>query len=95
MFSMDRKAVLTVVNLTASGEKRLSGPQRILAMARNGYFSVAARRREKQQARDRDERLVAAGQADPQQISRRNGLFSALQPSQARLVRRRVEVRMA
>jgi hypothetical protein len=64
-------------------------------MAQHGYFSVAARRREKQQARDRDERLIAASQADPQHVNRRNGLFSALRPSQARLVRRWAEVRLA
>jgi hypothetical protein len=60
-----------------------------------GYFSVAARRREKQEARDRDERLIACGQADPQQIAHRNGLFSALDPSQVRLVQRRCQIRIA
>ncbi len=64
-------------------------------MAQNGYFSVAARRREKQEARERDERLIASGQVAPQQIALRNGLFSALSPSQARLVQRRAEICVA
>ena len=64
-------------------------------MARKGYFSVADRRREKQEARDRDERLIASGQVSSQQIAQHNGLFSALHPSQARLVQRRAEIRVA
>jgi hypothetical protein len=59
-----------------------------------GYFNVMDRRREKQEARDRDAYLIASGQVDPQEIARRNGLFSALNPSQVRLVQRRVEVRV-
>jgi hypothetical protein len=60
-------------------------------MAKVGNFSVRARRREKQKARDRDERLIAHGQA--MQVARRNGFFSALDPSKVRLVRRRAEIR--
>jgi hypothetical protein len=59
------------------------------------YFNASARQREKQEARDRDERLIARGQVASQQIAQRNGLFSALHPSQARLVQRRAEVRIA
>jgi hypothetical protein len=65
------------------------------AMVPNGYFSVAARKREKQEARERDERLIASGQRSPQQVARRNGLFSALDPSRARIVRRRADARVA
>ena len=54
-----------------------------------GYFCVAARKREKQKARERDERLMASGQASPQQVAKRNGLFSALDPGKARIIRRR------
>ena len=64
-------------------------------MASNGYFSVAARKREKKEARARDERLVASGQVSAQQVAKRNGLFSALDPSKARIVRRRAEIRGA
>ena len=64
-------------------------------MDRIGYFNVEARRREKQEARDRDEHLIASGQVAPQQIAQHNGLFSALHPSQARIVLRRAEVRVA
>lgn len=60
-----------------------------------GYFNVADRRREKQAARDRDEHLIASGQVSPQEIARRNGLFSALNPAQVRIIRRRAEVRVA
>ena len=64
-------------------------------MVASGYFSSAARKREKQAARERDERLIASGQVSPQQVAKRNGLFSALDPSKARIVRRRAPVRGA
>jgi hypothetical protein len=64
-------------------------------MPQIGYFNAAARQREKQDARDRDERLIASGQADPQQVGQRNGLFSALHPSQARIVQRRAAIHIA
>ena len=64
-------------------------------MLQIGHFNAAARQREKQEARDRDERLIASGKISPQQIAQRNGLFSALNPSQARLVQRRAEIRVA
>ena len=54
-----------------------------------GYYNVADRRREKQEARDRDEHLIASGQVDALEIAQRNGLFSALDPSQARIIRHR------
>jgi hypothetical protein len=59
-----------------------------------GYFSVADRRSEKREARDRDEHLIVSGQASPQEISQRNGMFSSLAPSQVRLVQRRAEIRV-
>jgi hypothetical protein len=62
-------------------------------MAKAGYFNVQARRREKQESRDRDERLIANGQA--RRVDRRNGFFSVLDPSKVRLVRRRDEIRHA
>ncbi len=64
-------------------------------MASSGYFSVAERKREKKEARERDERLIASGQVSAQQVAKRNGLFSALDPSKARIVRRRAEIRGA
>ena len=64
-------------------------------MSQIGFFSVAARRREKQEARDRDEYLIASGQAAPRQVAQRNGLFSAFHPSQARIVQRRASVHIA
>jgi hypothetical protein len=64
-------------------------------MAEFGYFDVEGRRREKQEARDRDEYLIANGLADPHHIAQRNGLFSALDPSQVQIVQRRAEVRIA
>jgi hypothetical protein len=54
-----------------------------------GYFSVAARKREKQKARERDERLMAAGPSSLQHVAKRSGLFSALDPAKARIIRRR------
>jgi len=64
-------------------------------MVEVGYFNVMDRWREKQEARDRDERFIVSGQAEPKEIAQRNGLFSPLDPSQARLVQRRAEVRIA
>jgi hypothetical protein len=64
-------------------------------MDRVAYFDALARQREKQEARDRDEHLIVRGQVDSRQIAERNGFFSALDPSRARLVRRRAEVRIA
>ena len=49
-------------------------------MVEVGYFNVMDRRREKQEARDRDEHLIASGQVEPQEIAQRNGLFSASIP---------------
>jgi hypothetical protein len=63
-----------------------------MAPAPNGYFSVAARKREKQEARARDERLIANGQMSQQQVAQHNGLFSALDPSRARIVQRRARI---
>jgi hypothetical protein len=65
------------------------------AMVASGYFSSAAREREKQEARERDERLIANGKVSADQLAKRNGLFSALDPSKARIVRRRAPVRVA
>ena len=53
----------------------------------DGYFNVAERRREKQEARDRDERLLASGEVTAEELNKRNGFFSALDFSQARIVR--------
>jgi hypothetical protein len=58
-------------------------------MARNGSFNPAVRAREKQQARERDERLIASGQVSRQELARQNGFFSALDRSKVRIVRRR------
>jgi hypothetical protein len=64
-------------------------------MAQVGYFNVEARRREKQEARDRDQHLIANGQLSAHQVSQQNGLFSALDPSQVRLVQRRAGIHRA
>jgi hypothetical protein len=64
-------------------------------MVPSGHFSVAARVREKQESRERDEYLLACGHISIQQLANRNGFFSALDPSKARIVRRRAEVRVA
>lgn len=61
-------------------------------MVEVGYFNVEARRREKQEARDRDELLIASGQADGHEIGRQNGLFSSLDRAQVRLVERQADI---
>jgi hypothetical protein len=52
------------------------------------YFNVEDRRREKQEARDCDQFLIVNGIVGPQQIAQRNGFFSALNPSHARIIHR-------
>jgi hypothetical protein len=58
----------------------------------DGYFDVSDRRREKEEARPRDERLIAEGVCSSDFIARRNGFFSALDPSKAKIIQRRVPV---
>jgi hypothetical protein len=61
----------------------------------DGYFNVSDRRREKEESRARDERLIAEGVLSPELVARRNSLFSALDPSKARIVQRHVPRRVA
>jgi hypothetical protein len=62
-------------------------------MVKIGYFDVEDRRREKEEARDRAEFLIVSGQLSSQQ--EQNGFFSALNPSQVRLVQRQAEIHLA
>jgi hypothetical protein len=64
-------------------------------MVEVGYFNVEARKREKQEARFRDERLIVSGQASAQEVGRRNGLFSSLSPARVRIVQRQAEIRIS
>jgi hypothetical protein len=64
-------------------------------MVEIGYFDAEARRREKEEARDRAEFLIVSGQFSSQQVNEQNGFFSALNPSQVRLVQRQAEIRIA
>jgi hypothetical protein len=59
----------------------------------DGYFDVADRHREKEESRARDEHLIAQGVVSCEFIARRNGLFSALDPSKAKIVHRHVKMR--
>ena len=63
-------------------------------MAPIAQFSVADRRREKQDSRARDEVCLARGDLDPQEVRDRNGFFSALDASKAKIVSRRIRVRV-
>ena len=63
-------------------------------MVPSGYFSVSERRREKQEARARDERMLSQGEVNPQELADRNGFFSSLDPARARIANRRVNVRI-
>ena len=56
----------------------------------DGYFNVSERRREKEQARAREERLIAEGVVSAESVAECNGLFSAFDPSRAKIVQRRV-----
>jgi hypothetical protein len=61
----------------------------------DGYFKVSDRRREKEESRARHERLIAEGVLSLESVARRNSLFSALDPSKAKIVQRRVPRRVA
>lgn len=52
-------------------------------------FNPADRAREKQEARDRDESMLVSGDVTAEQLTQRNGFFSALDPSKARIASRR------
>lgn len=47
------------------------------------------RAKEKQESRERDERMLANGEITVEELSKRNGFFSALDHFKARIVRRR------
>jgi hypothetical protein len=64
-------------------------------MVPSGHFSVAARQREKQKSRERDEQFIASGQMSVRELAQRNGFFSALDRSKVRIVRRRADIRVA
>jgi hypothetical protein len=57
-------------------------------------FSFESRRREKEISRARDEVRLERGEVDPSDMRDQNGFFSSLDRSQARLVARRVRVRL-
>jgi hypothetical protein len=58
-------------------------------------FSNLARKREKQASRERDCARLREGMISAEQLARKNGLFSALDRSQAKIVRRRVVLALA
>jgi hypothetical protein len=60
----------------------------------DGYFNPSDRRREKEASRARDEYLIVAGM-NPSAIAQRNGFISALDPSQARIVQRHVQLSLS
>lgn len=51
-----------------------------------GTFDPIERRREKQAARDKDEEDLRAGRVTPEELSKRNGFFSALDIKNAKIV---------
>ncbi|MCX5512134.1 hypothetical protein OSH05_01265 [Kaistia algarum] len=53
-------------------------------------FSIADRQREKNESRLRDEARLAEGDAAAREVGEENGLFSAFDPSRARVVARRI-----
>ena len=61
---------------------------------RQAEFKVSERQREKQASRERDEYRMERGEVSPDDIRDKNGLFSGFDRSKARLVSRRVHVRI-
>jgi hypothetical protein len=55
-------------------------------------YNLAGRRREKQESRDRDERRIADGGG--KRVAVRNAFFSVLDRSKAKIVNRRVQIRI-
>lgn len=64
------------------------------AMAQPMFFDVAERRREKELARERDLARISRAEVSPEAVRDANGLFSAFDPAQARVVARRMRVRL-
>jgi hypothetical protein len=58
------------------------------------HFSFAKRAADKVRARKEDEERLARGANSPAELAARNGFFSALDPSKARIVARRAKVRI-
>lgn len=58
-------------------------------------YSVAARRLEKQRAREADLAAIADGRATPAEVGHRNGFFNALDPRRARGLGRRKRIAIA
>lgn len=58
-------------------------------------FSNLARKREKQVSRERDCARLREGMICAEHLARKNGLFSSLDRSQAKIVRRRVVLAFA
>lgn len=54
------------------------------------FFDPQKLREEKQRAREKDDEDLKAGRVTPAELSRRNGLFSTVDLSKARVRRRRV-----
>ena len=63
-------------------------------VSRQAEFRVFERQREKQASRERDEYRMERGEVSPDDIRDKNGLFSGFDRSKARLVSRRVHIRM-
>jgi hypothetical protein len=64
-------------------------------MAPDGSFSVANRQREKQESRDWDQQRIVCGEISQAEVRDRNGFFSSLDASRARLVSPRIRVQIA
>jgi hypothetical protein len=58
-------------------------------------FNVVVRQREKAASRERDEARLNSGQVAAFELAQRNGFFSALDPSKARISRRRIKLQSA
>ncbi len=59
-----------------------------------GVLDPEQRRREKQASRDEDERALAAGEITEEELGRRNFMFSALDPADAKIVSYRAKIRI-
>lgn len=58
-------------------------------------FGIANRQREKEQSRLSDEARLESGQQSAQEVAERNGFFSPLDPSRAKISKRRIWLQLA
>jgi hypothetical protein len=80
---------------TGNKQRRSLSTQEFGVMVPQGFYSVAERQREKRESRARDVQRIACEEVSRADVQERNGFFSSLDASRARLVNPRIRVQIA